>query len=89
VEIFQSCKSYYEKAAHKGLDYGKDQPEPYDAHRWIVRVVDHSRDFSWFQGVPKGHEKLSRKDLMGYAPLTLPTGLPSFRFIQNGSALAD
>ncbi len=28
-----------------------------------------SNVFSWFQGVPEGHEELLRKDLMGCAPL--------------------
>ena len=59
----------YEKNAHKGLDYGKDQLEPSDTHSRVVRVVNRSDDFSWFQGVPKGREKLLRKDLMGCASL--------------------
>ena len=48
----------YEKATHKGLDYGKDQLGPFNTHPRIVRVVDSSGAFSWFQGVPAGHEML-------------------------------
>ncbi len=47
--------TYYEKAAHKGLDYGKDQPEPPNADPRVVRAVDHSRAFYGF--------RVSRKDM--------------------------
>ena len=44
-----------EKAAHKGLDYGKDQLEPPDTHPRIVQVVDRKALFMVL-GVPMGHE---------------------------------
>jgi hypothetical protein len=44
-----------EKAAHKGLDYGKDQLEPPDTHSRVVRIVDRSGAFSLF--------RMSRRDI--------------------------
>ena len=43
----------YEKAAHKGLDYGEDQLEPPGKNSRVVRVVDCSGAFSWFGVSPR------------------------------------